>query len=454
MDRAERLARYADELSYQDLDEETIRAVELRLIDAIACAFAAMPEDSIENRILPFLRGRPGDEARIIGGGATGIESATLANSTLIRYVDWNDAYQLRGMGGHPSDNFGSVLSVADMVGASGQDVILAAVLGYEIQCQMGDRTLPWHVDGLDHTTYGLLSSALSTGKLLGLTQQQMVEAMSMAMNNLPLRLIRNGEISDFKGMAFGNAARNAVWASMLAQAGVTGPKPIFEGKDGFIDLLTQDDIEIDIESFGGPGNTFKIHETSLKPHACWYHGQSPVDAALDVHHRHQVVPGDIISVKSETYEAVIEKLDDEKWNPRTRGSADHSVPWLIAHTLITGESPRPHHYRDNLMTPEIASLMQKIDMTEDKAFTGAYGPQVPHRLTVTTTDGSVYESYVQSPKGHPGTPMPIVEVEDKFRSQYTIAHQGNGDDLLEWLWALDEQPSLDGLFQMAELDR
>jgi len=85
-----------------------------------------------------------------------------------------------------------------------------------------------------------------------------------------------------------------------------------------------------------------------------------------------------------------------------------------------------------------------------DEAFTEVDGLHVPHRMTVTTADG-VYESLIMTPKGHPGTPMPISEVEDRFRCQCRLGHDDEGDELLAWLWALDDHDSLDGLFELSD---
>src|SRR5207249_3671942 len=114
-----------------------------------------------------------------------------------------------------------------------------AAVLAYEIQCRFCDAaSLRKH--GVDHVTYGAISSAVAAGKLMGLDETKLTHAVGIAgVCNVALRQTRSGELSEWKGCAFANAARNGVFAALLAAEGMTGPAPIFEGELGFMKLLT-----------------------------------------------------------------------------------------------------------------------------------------------------------------------------------------------------------------------
>ena len=118
--------------------------------------------------------------------------------------------------------------------GATGRDIITAAVLAYEIQCRFCDAaSIRKH--GWDHVTYGAFSTAAAAAKLFGLDAGQITQALNLAGTpNVTLRQTRAGELSEWKGCAFANASRNGVFAAMLAAEGLTGPAPIFEGEMGF----------------------------------------------------------------------------------------------------------------------------------------------------------------------------------------------------------------------------
>src|SRR5213078_2812162 len=121
--------------------------------------------------------GEPG--AAMIGGGASSVEWATFVNGLLIRYLDYNDTY-LSLEPAHPSDNLAAVLAVGDLVGAGGPDMITAAVLAYEVQCRLCDAaSLRKH--GIDHVTYGAISSSIAAGKLLGLDAVKMTHTIGLA---------------------------------------------------------------------------------------------------------------------------------------------------------------------------------------------------------------------------------------------------------------------------------
>src|SRR5581483_3984127 len=133
-----------------------------------------------------------------------------------------------------PSDNIAAALAVAESVGATGQELIAAVVLAYEVQCRLCDAA-SIRARGWDHVTYGNFSSALAAGKLMGLSVEELEQAVNLAgVNCAALRQTRVGQLSMWKGCAFANAARNGLFAAWLASEGMTGPNEIFEGPMGF----------------------------------------------------------------------------------------------------------------------------------------------------------------------------------------------------------------------------
>src|SRR6185295_8495541 len=212
-------------------------------------------------------------------------------NGLLIRYLDYNDTY-LSLEPAHPSDNLAAVLAAGEVAKASGAELIVAAVLAYEIQCRLCDAaSLRKH--GFNHVTYGALSSALAASKLLGSSESEMTHALGIAgVCNTALRQTRSGELSMWKGCAFANAARNGVFAATLAGDGLTGPAPIFEGEVGFMKLLTG---PFTVAPLGGGKQPFMMTETYIKYWPAEYHSQSAIDAALQL--RPQM--GDFRKVKS-----------------------------------------------------------------------------------------------------------------------------------------------------------
>src|SRR5436189_1397196 len=237
---AQRLAEYAVGLRFEDLPAAVVHEVKRRFLDSFATAVGAMDADAyaIARRCALRQSSQPG--ASLFGGGTSSMEWATFVNGLLIRYLDYNDTY-LSLEPAHPSDNLAPVLAVAEIAGSSGQDMITAAVLAYEIQCRLCDAaSLRKH--GVDHVTYGALSSAVASAKLMKLDVTKTTHTVGLAgVCNVALRQTRSGELSMWKGCAFANAARNGVFAATLAADGMTGPAPIFEGDLGFFKLVARE---------------------------------------------------------------------------------------------------------------------------------------------------------------------------------------------------------------------
>src|SRR3954447_18984065 len=324
MTLAERLANYSHDLRFEQLTPEAVHETKRRLIDSFATAVGAMPADAyaIAKKCASRVTGNPG--ASVLGGGRSSVEWATFVNGLLIRYLDFNDTY-LSKEPAHPSDNLAPVLAVGESVGAGGKELITAAVLAYEIQCRFCDAaSLRKH--GVDHVTYGAISSAAAACKLMELNVTQTVHAIGIAgVCNVALRQTRSGELSMWKGCAFANAARNGVFAATLAAEGLTGPAPIFEGDLGFFKLVARH--AFDPAPFGGEaGNAdgFMIDKTYIKFWPAEYHSQSAIDAAIQLRAE---LKGDVSAVEAieiDTFEAsynIIGKYA-EAWTPKTRETA------------------------------------------------------------------------------------------------------------------------------------
>jgi 2-methylcitrate dehydratase len=383
----------------------------------------------------------------MLGGGKCSIEWATFVNGLLIRYLDYNDTY-LSLEPAHPSDNLAPVLSVGEMASRGGRDLITALVLAYEVQCRLCDAaSLRKH--GIDHVTYGAMSSCLAACKLLGLNATQMTHALGLAgVANIAIRQTRAGEMSMWKGCAFANAARNGVFAAWLAQAGLTGPAPIFEGDLGIMKLITG---PFEVAEFGGKGRPFMINDTYIKFWPAEYHSQSAIDAALQL--RPQV--GDIRNIQSfdiDSFDAAVDIIgkDPEKWRPKTRETADHSLPYCTAAAVIDGDVTLATFDDKHLADPTLLDLVAKIKIHRDAGLSARYPAGIPNRLRITMKDGRKLEKEVEFPRGHARNPMTDAEVEKKFR---TMVEPHFGADvaskILKMCWDLESLKSPTPLLEM-----
>jgi 2-methylcitrate dehydratase len=448
---ANRFADYACNLRFEDLSAAVVHETKRRLIDSFATAVGAMPSEAyaVAKKCALRVQGQPG--ATVLGAGRSSPEWATFVNGLLIRYLDFNDTY-LSLEPAHPSDNLAPVLAVGEAVGATGREMIAAAVLAYEIQCRLCDAC-SLRKQGVDHVTYGALSSAAAAGKLMKLDAGKIAHALGIAgVCNVALRQTRSGELSYWKGCAFANAARNGVFAATLAADGMTGPAPIFEGDLGFMKLVTRDSFTVaPLGAERGAPPDFMIAKTYIKFWPAEYHSQSAIDAALQL--RQEI--GDVAKVAAvdiHTFEAsynIIGKYR-EAWAPKTRETADHSLPYCTAVALLDGDVFLEQFDPERFTAPDILNLVAKVKVHLDDALTPRYPKGIPNRIVVTLADGRQFTREVEFPRGHAGNPMSDAEVVAKFRRLVEPRYgKERADRMLARCWEFEKVTNVSELLEM-----
>ena len=442
---AERLAAYASALRYEDLDAATLERVKTLLIDTIGCGMGAWDERPVHAcREIALSVDGP---ATIIGTARrTTTDLAAFANGVAVRFLDFNDTY-VGKFAAHPSDNIPACLAVAEAERASVQELIVAIVIAYEVNCRLVDA-FDISSRGWDPPVFGLPAVALAVGRLMKLSPAQMAQAVNLAINDhIPLALTRVGVLSDWKGLAAAEAGRNAVFAARLARAGITGPAPIFEGTSGLFQQVTGPG-SLDVAAFGGREAQFRLHKCSLKPYPAVIYTQTAIVAAIEVARAVGLLDR-IAALEIATTARGYQRTgsEPEKWTPKTRETADHSLPYITARAMfdgdVTNESFAPEKFRD----PAVLAFMQKIKVAEDPALTARGGTAVPTRVTAILADGQRVSREVDHAPGFAARPMTRTEVERKFRGN--VGHRWPQEQtaaVLEALWALQRTTDISDL--------
>lgn len=440
---AERLAAYAHRLNYDQFDGETIEAVKSHLIDTIGCGIAAFDEKAV--RICRDIAlATPGGVSTVIGTNRRAApDLAAFANGAAFRFHDMNDAYVGR-VTAHPSDHIAACLAVAEAERSSVAELITSIVLAYEINCRL--------VDAFDISTRGwdppVLSPpalALAAGKLMKLDADKLTQAVNIAMNDhVQMGQTRVQTISDWKGLADAEAARNAIFAAQLARAGITGPAPIFEGKSGFMRLVTGPG-EVDVDGFGRRGVPFKINACGMKAFPAQVHTQTAIVAAIalakEVGDLNRVTAIEVATTKRGFQ---MNASEPEKWAPETKETADHSLPYITARAMFDGDINNNSYTPEKLRDPRIVAFMQKIKVKEDPAFATPAGNAPSARITAALDDGRRLTRQVDNMPGFPGIPMSRGDVERKFRSNVGKRWpQERADAILRALWEFDRADDL-----------
>jgi len=410
---AERLAAFALETRFEDLPAEVVVEARRRLLDTVACAVGALgePAPTIARRVAGRFQGTP--PVALIGGGRSAPDWGAFSNGAHIRYLDCNDTY-LSLEPAHPSDNWAAVMSAGQAASADGKAWIAAVVVAYEVQCRLCDAASV-RARGWDHTTYGSLSATLAAAKLLGLSQPQTVHALGIAgTTGTALRITRAGELSMWKGCAFAFAARNGVFAAMLAADGLTGPAPLFEGEMGFFEQVSG---PFTLAKLGGTSaGDWMLPKTSIKFVPAEYHSQSAIAAALELRPRIGS-PDRIRSIEIATFRTAVEIIgkDPDKWRPRTRETADHSLPYCTAVALVDGKVSAEQFTPRRLSDPALLDVVARTRVVEDPRLTAGYPAGIPNRVTVTLDDGTTLVSEMAFPPGHDRNPLTDDQLAAKF---------------------------------------
>lgn len=432
------LANYGSSFQYENIPVDIVHKIKRHLIDSLACAVGGY--DSEPAKIAIKLAGqvtRCNMPAAVWGTRRKSTpELAAFANGVMVRYLDFNDGYVSKGRG-HPSDNFAPILTCGDAAHASGKEIIAAALLAYEIFCRIYDQFNPGAAD-FDQALIGVISSVIGVSKIFRLSEEQMAEAINLAIvPNVALQQTRTGVLSMWKGAALANSGRNAVFAALLAKEGMTGPAPVFEGRCGLFKVIGG---PFQIKELGGNGRPYRIQDVMIKRHPCGIHAQTAIDAALKISSNISTLD-DIIEIKIGTYSAAMLMADGpEKWHPQTRETADHSLPYIVAVALMTGEPLMIKHFSDAyLRNSKLLTLLQKVKVEVIKECDDLYPKASANRVEVTLVSGRKYSEIVEYHRGHNLNPLTDSEIEEKFHSLTEgCLSRYKRKKLLQLLWDLE----------------
>jgi 2-methylcitrate dehydratase len=286
------------------------------------------------------------------------------------------------------------------------------------------------------------MASAAAAARLFGLSQRETAEALNLTIApNIALYQTRIGNVSMWKGCAYANASRNAVFAAMLAQRGMTGPSPIFEGVGGYFKAVTRSSFAL--SALGGGAHPYRIMECSIKRYPLGQYSQTVVQAALEARAKIASVE-EIAEVRIETGATAIRLMagDPEKWAPSTRETADHSMPYTVAVALTHGRIDEHHFDEKYLRDPGLLALTKRVKVEVSEEANRRMPEAMLCNVTLVTMSSERHTAVVDYHKGHWKNPMSESDIEAKFRGLAAgVIEPDRTDRLLEALWKLETLP-------------
>ncbi len=449
----ERIASYAEELRYEDIDEQTRDYAKRLLLDALGCAFGALEGEPVRivRTVAQELGGAP--QASLIGQKRkNSAVLAALTNGVAIRYLDFNDVYFGPAWTAHPSDATGSLLAVAEWQQRSGKDLLTALVLTYEIQMRFSDlpvvRNL-WH-EGWDHSCSCAYASATGVAKLLGLDAKRIAHAIALSGARAnTLSEIRVGDIPMDKALSAPVAASNSVLYGLLAKQGFTGCSTLLEGKYGFKHAVAKG---TDVEPLVPEKGVFLINKVGVKPYPVEGMTVAMVQAGIEVKAENGISPDEIEAVKIITHEEATTKPSwgPKKLKPTSKETADHSFPYCVAVALVAGECT-PQHFTERWLTDKTVARLIGITALQSTAeMSRIYkSGHRPAAVEVRTKRGTFIKE-VPYPIGDPRNPMPWEQVVRKFTPMASeVIGQDRAERVVE---QVDRSDKLQNIAALAEL--
>jgi 2-methylcitrate dehydratase len=410
------ISDWASQVSYEDLGAEVVREAKRFLMDSVGCALGGAQQHDVQiaRRVLGEMAGT-GECRILVTGEKWDPVSASLLNALMIRVMDYNDIYWQQDPC-HPSDIIPAAIAAAERAGRSGRDLLVGIALAYEFEqrlCEVsfpGIREIGWH-----HATLTAAAAPIAAGRMLGLTADQMQHAIGIsASRHCTTGSVTAGKLTMMKNTVDPMATQSGVLAALLAEQGYTGPEHVLDGKEGFGHVFDSEwkfDVLTD-----GLGESWRILKCGMKYFPTEALTHAPISATLDLMVEHDLDPEAVETVTIYSLARAADILaDPSKYDPRTKETADHSLPYVIAAAVADRQVTPLQFTEAKIMDPTIRAQLDKVKVIADPEIEAVFPELQRVRVVVTTTDGREFEKQLDYPKGDPRNPLTDAEIAGKF---------------------------------------
>ncbi|MCP3902025.1 MAG: MmgE/PrpD family protein [Planctomycetes bacterium] len=452
------LSEWAAGLRYEHLSEDAIRCAKLFLFDSFGCALGGSQQHDVQ-MMLDHARAMGGaDTCTVFGSGfRTDPVMAALLNALCIRAMDYNDIYW-KADPSHPSDIIPAALSICEMNGLSGRDLILGTVIGHEVEMRLaefgdpGVREYGWH-----HAAITCIASPIVAGRMLDLPPDQIQQAIGISASpSMCLGAVTAGKLTNMKNTVDPMATRCGVEAALLASRGYSGPEHVIDGKEGLVHCFEKfgGKFHVNILTDGLPRSSSdhcKIIDCGMKSFPIEALSHAPLTAMMKIVKERDLDPDAVQEIKVEVIARAADILGDPaKYRPTSKETADHSLPYSLAVGLVDGMVTPLQFKQERIDDPGLIPVMDKIKVVPNDEFEALFPKFQPSRVTITLADGRSFDARVDVPKGDPRDPMTEEEIAVKFDA---LGGEVVGADtcgtLRELIMNMEREESLGRLFEL-----
>ena len=442
------LASFAANLKAADIPDDVMNRAEDLLVDWFGSAIAGKGSSPVE-LITQFAQNMGGFDAAhagpceiLVSRKTSSPFLAAMANAAASHVAEQDDVHN--GSVFHPATVvFPPALACAQALGASGEELLVAAVAGYEVGIRVGEFLGRSHYKVFHTTgTAGTLAAAAAVGRLLKLSPEQMLNAFGSAGTQSAGLWEFLRDAADSKQLHTAHAASTGLMSAYIAQAGFTGAQHILEGKQGLAAGMSSDSDPSKLVD--RLGSRWALAETSFKYYASCRHTHPAADALLQVMLANKLSPNDIAKVETLVHQGAIDVLGPVT-DPATVHQSKFSmgtVLALVAHYQFAGLQEFDKHFHDD----EICAFRERVTMTLDPEVDGAYPQRWIGKVNVHLKNGQVLDGRVDEPKGDPGNTLSRAEITDKAMRLAAFSGGANPAEMnkaIDLLWNIRKQAKI-----------
>jgi 2-methylcitrate dehydratase len=450
-----KMAKWAAGLEYKHLSQDAVYQAKRFLLDSAGCALGGYQQHDvvIALEVLKEVAGR--GPSTVIGTGAR-IDpvSASLANALMIRCMDYNDIYWKQDPS-HPSDIFPAAMACCERANSDGKELIVGFVLGHEFEMRLCEAAFPgirergWH-----HATLTAFASPIVAGRALRLSWEQIQHAIGIsASRHCTMGAVTAGKLTMMKNTVDPMATQSGVLAALLAEKGYTGPEHVIDGKEGLahcfgpewkLNLLTD-----------GLGESWRITQCGMKFFPTEALTHTPISAVLDLVKENDLHPDGVEKIQIRSLARAADILSDpSKYDPRSKETADHSLPYVIAAALVERQVTPAQFEMKKIMDPVIRAQLKKVEVVADPEIEKVFPALQRVIVNIKTKDGRTFSKQLDYPKGDPRNPLSDAEIEEKFRALAEgVLSKKAQDKLVAAIWGLEKAESVSKLMGLMKTD-
>ncbi len=450
------MAKWATGLKFSDLSHDAVYQAKRFFLDSVGCALGGYGVHDVQIALAVLDEIAAPGPATIIGSGKrVDAVSASLANALMIRCMDYNDIYWKQDPS-HPSDIFPAAMACVERAKGDGRELIVGFVLGHEFEQRFCEAAFPgirergWH-----HATLTAFVSPIVAGRALHLGREQIQHAIGIsASRQCTLGAVTAGKLTMMKNTVDPMATQSGVLAALLAEKGYTGPEHVVDGKEGLTHCFGPD-WKLNVLT-DGLGQTWCITQCGMKFFPTEALTHAPISAVLDLVKKHDLKPEQIESVTIRSLARAADILSDpSKYDPRTKETADHSLPYVIAAAIVDRQVTPVQFKPHKIMDPRIREQLHKVKVVADPEIEKLFPALQRVHVTIRTTGGKEFTEQLDFPKGDPRNPLSDKEIEEKFEALAgPVMSKDARRKAIGAIWKLEKQKSITQLMKLFKAKR